>query len=115
MTYETHSLAEKDGPGRVGVVVEQVEENDELREAICQDRPERHAGQVAVLFAPVGHVRRKGKELEQHVENRDEDGRAEEPRVGLKRIDQKGFDSQLLRWAKGWTKEPKPLPQSTSS
>lgn len=90
MTYETHSLAEKDGPGRVRVVVEQVEENDELREAVCQDRPERYAGQVAVLLAPVGHVRRKGQELKQHVENGDEDGRAEEPRIGLKRMpDQK--------------------------
>jgi len=67
---DAYALAEEDHPGRVLVVVHEVEENDALHEDVCEDGAHTRA-HIVFLLAPVRDVVLEGKHFEDHVQHAD--------------------------------------------
>mmetsp|Transcript_15991 Transcript_15991/g.64519 ORF Transcript_15991/g.64519 Transcript_15991/m.64519 type:complete len:367 (-) Transcript_15991:721-1821(-) len=75
---ETDGVRGEDHPR--GLVVEEVQQNDELHDAVDADRARRDADEV-LLVAPVLDVGAQREHLEDQVEHRDDGRHGEEPRL----------------------------------
>jgi hypothetical protein len=82
LNRNAHTLTEENHPRGVLVIVKEIEEDDGLHDNVGEDGADRHTN-VVLLLAPVTDITLERKQLEDHVQDTDDRGRAEQVHVGV--------------------------------